>query len=263
MEKIENEKIFYRISIFRKNLGLSQKDFSELINIPLRNLQNYEAGKTENIPHVFLDACVRKFRCNANWILTGEGLPDLDTQSKKFQLVEDFYADKFDIIRKFCNTDEEFNEIIEQIFVRQEEFIEKIIARKLVDNILKIKSEMSYVKKATGFVAMNGLGAIVALYAIFANATKESDSQPAKEVFLDYCDTGKFSIPQGLRTRSILRQAISDLDDPICEFIYENKKNFLVALEVLEERAGTILKNNANYEEKILSIINFFKIRKR
>lgn len=65
--------IFDRILKVRTSLQLNQKEFSEKLSISFRNLQNYETGKTENIPHTFILNLVEKFQINPYWLLFGEG----------------------------------------------------------------------------------------------------------------------------------------------------------------------------------------------
>jgi transcriptional regulator with XRE-family HTH domain len=66
------ETINSRIFEVRSHFNLSQKEFSEKINISFRNLQNYETGKTENIPHTFLYAISETFGVDMNWLFFGK-----------------------------------------------------------------------------------------------------------------------------------------------------------------------------------------------
>lgn len=66
------EAINSRIFEVRSHFNLSQKEFAEKINVSFRNLQNYETGKTENIPHTFLYAISEKFGVDLNWLFFGK-----------------------------------------------------------------------------------------------------------------------------------------------------------------------------------------------
>lgn len=66
------DSIYSRIAEVRAHSNLTQKEFSEKINIPFRNLQNYETGKTENIPHTFLLAVCETFEIDLNWLFFGK-----------------------------------------------------------------------------------------------------------------------------------------------------------------------------------------------
>lgn len=66
------ETINSRIFKVRSHFNLSQKEFSEKINVSFRNLQNYETGKTENIPHNFLYAISETFGVDLNWLFFGK-----------------------------------------------------------------------------------------------------------------------------------------------------------------------------------------------
>lgn len=62
-----------RIKIFREFVKIpSQKEFSEILEIPFRTLQSYEQNKV-SIPHTFLLKLIDKFNISVDWLLTGRG----------------------------------------------------------------------------------------------------------------------------------------------------------------------------------------------
>jgi transcriptional regulator with XRE-family HTH domain len=65
--------IFERILKVRTSLNLNQKEFAEKLSISFRNLQNYETGKTENIPHTFIHSLYDVLHVNLYWLFTGLG----------------------------------------------------------------------------------------------------------------------------------------------------------------------------------------------
>ena len=66
-------KIYERIRELRKyELGLTQQEFSERINISRSNLGNIEVGKVEATDRLISDIC-REFGVNEEWLLTGQG----------------------------------------------------------------------------------------------------------------------------------------------------------------------------------------------
>lgn len=68
-------KIYERIRELRKyELGLTQQEFSERINISRSNLGNIEVGKVEATDRLISDIC-REFDVNEEWLRTGEGEP--------------------------------------------------------------------------------------------------------------------------------------------------------------------------------------------
>jgi transcriptional regulator with XRE-family HTH domain len=65
-------KVGERLAILRKGLGVSQRAMGELLGIPWRSLQNWEAAKRE-VSATALTIFAEKLRWNPYWILTGEG----------------------------------------------------------------------------------------------------------------------------------------------------------------------------------------------
>ena len=61
-----------RIKRIRKELGLTQQEFAERINIGRGTLANYEVGRNEPIDAVIFLIC-REFDVNEHWLRTGEG----------------------------------------------------------------------------------------------------------------------------------------------------------------------------------------------
>lgn len=61
-----------RIRNLRESKGLSQKNFSEILGITARSLQNYEQGERE-MPSSVIKTLYEKFRVNPVWLLTGQG----------------------------------------------------------------------------------------------------------------------------------------------------------------------------------------------
>lgn len=61
-----------RVKTFRRYKGLSQTDFAESLDIPMRTLQNYERGVSP-IPSKLIADIATKYGVNPTWLLTGEG----------------------------------------------------------------------------------------------------------------------------------------------------------------------------------------------
>lgn len=61
-----------RIKLIRKELGLSQKDFGERINISRGHIAGFETGKSNITERTIRDIC-REFNINEQWLSTGEG----------------------------------------------------------------------------------------------------------------------------------------------------------------------------------------------
>jgi transcriptional regulator with XRE-family HTH domain len=61
-----------RIKMLRKRLNMSQKKFSEMLDVSLITLQRYEKGEREPSSD-FLINLKNKFNVNINWLLTGQG----------------------------------------------------------------------------------------------------------------------------------------------------------------------------------------------
>lgn len=64
--------IYQRVLLVRQELNLSQKDFADKTGVSRRNLQNYELGNTENIPHGFLEKLAR-LGISPEWLIFGTG----------------------------------------------------------------------------------------------------------------------------------------------------------------------------------------------
>lgn len=62
-----------RIKLIRESQKISQKDFSDKINISLRTLQTYEQGKVEAVPFPVLHDIAKNFHVNLKWLFFGEG----------------------------------------------------------------------------------------------------------------------------------------------------------------------------------------------
>ena len=61
-----------RLKILRKKLGLTQKQFADMIGITTRSLQNYEAN-LRKIPGDVIKNICEKMSVNPSWFLMGEG----------------------------------------------------------------------------------------------------------------------------------------------------------------------------------------------
>lgn len=61
-----------RIKKIRKELGLTQHEFAERLNIGRGTLANYEVGRNEPIDAVISLIC-HEFDVNEHWLRTGEG----------------------------------------------------------------------------------------------------------------------------------------------------------------------------------------------
>ena len=61
-----------RIKLIRKELGLTQQEFSDRIGIKRGAIANYEIGRNEPVDSVISLIC-REFNVNEEWLRTGKG----------------------------------------------------------------------------------------------------------------------------------------------------------------------------------------------
>lgn len=74
-----------RIKELRKDLGLTQEQFSKKIGIKRNTLANYEIGRNEPIDGIVFSIC-REFDVNEEWLRTGKGekfAPPLESELAK------------------------------------------------------------------------------------------------------------------------------------------------------------------------------------
>lgn len=79
-----------RIKELRKNLSLSQKEFSERINVSENFVWMIEKGTRIPSDRTISDIC-REFRVREEWLRTGEGKMELDTTER--EKLSTFFAD--------------------------------------------------------------------------------------------------------------------------------------------------------------------------
>jgi transcriptional regulator with XRE-family HTH domain len=61
-----------RVKQFRKHLRLTQEAFGEAIGMTHGNVSKIEKNEV-SLSNAFLNAIKRRFACNSDWIITGEG----------------------------------------------------------------------------------------------------------------------------------------------------------------------------------------------
>lgn len=86
-----------RIAEIRKNLGYSQQQFADKLNIKRGTIANYECGRNEPIDAVINLIC-REFNVNKTWLRTGEGemfLP-IDRETELARLTVDLFMEDSD-----------------------------------------------------------------------------------------------------------------------------------------------------------------------
>lgn len=79
--------IFERIKILRKNQGLTQQKFAEVLGLKQNTVATYEMGKTVPSDRTISDIC-EKFNVNETWLRTGEG--DMFTPVNRDKEIEAF-----------------------------------------------------------------------------------------------------------------------------------------------------------------------------
>lgn len=105
-EKESDKMLNVRIKEIRKELGLSQKDFSEPLPITRSHYAGIESG-LKNLTDRLINEVCTEYGVNKNWFITGEGSKFLDPL-KDFQLNEEVE----ELLRLYLEVDEETKEYV-------------------------------------------------------------------------------------------------------------------------------------------------------
>ena len=176
-------------------------------------------------------------------------------QNEKIKL----FNNQFETLKLLCENEHEFEMARDNFVSDSINLLNKTISKKIIDNLLKIKEETPLLQRLRGLVWFNDIGATVSLYSIFIGVSKEEDGRSAKEKFLDYCDHGHFSVPQFNEARSIFREAVSNIDDEMCEYILKNQNSFTEALKTLTPAAENAITGNQKFEDAKKTAIKLAK----
>lgn len=98
-----------RIKKLRKELKLTQQEFSDKLHIKRNTLANYEIGRNEPIDAVVALIC-KTYNVNEEWLRSGEGdmfleLPEEDEEAAYVsELLEDGENDLYKLIKEIMHT---------------------------------------------------------------------------------------------------------------------------------------------------------------
>lgn len=98
-----------RIKKLRKELKLTQQEFSDKLHIKRNTLANYEIGRNEPIDAVVALIC-KTYNVNEEWLRSGEGdmfleLPEEDEEAAYVsELLEDSDNDLYKLIKEIMHT---------------------------------------------------------------------------------------------------------------------------------------------------------------
>lgn len=98
-----------RIKKLRKELKLTQQEFSDKLHIKRNTLANYEIGRNEPIDAVVALIC-KTYNVNEEWLRSGEGdmfleLPEEDEEAAYVsELLEDSDHDLYKLIKEIMHT---------------------------------------------------------------------------------------------------------------------------------------------------------------
>ena len=98
-----------RIKKLRKELKLTQQEFSDKLHIKRNTLANYEIGRNEPIDAVVALIC-KTYNVNEEWLRSGEGdmfleLPEEDEEAAYVsELLEDSDNDLYKLIKEIMQT---------------------------------------------------------------------------------------------------------------------------------------------------------------
>lgn len=123
-----------RIKKLRKELKLTQQEFSDKLHIKRNTLANYEIGRNEPIDAVVALIC-KTYNVNEEWLRSGEGdmfleLPEEDEEAAYVsELLEDSDNDLYKLIKEIMHTYHDLTpkskEVIRDFSARLRENIKK------------------------------------------------------------------------------------------------------------------------------------------
>lgn len=122
-----------RIKLLRKELGLTQQGFAEVINLKRNTVATYEIGATVPSDRTILDIC-REFQVSETWLRTGEG------EMRRPMSVEENLAVMFGDILAGA-------ESAKQRFIRAVALLPDETVSAVVDAIIKLAESMQDAEK--------------------------------------------------------------------------------------------------------------------
>ena len=107
-----------RIRKIRKEAGLTQEKFAEILGLKRNTIATYETGKSEPMGNILKSIC-REFGINEEWLQTGKGEMKKPVDDEVAAIVSDllevdspFYTLILDIARTFNTLDGKSKEVL-------------------------------------------------------------------------------------------------------------------------------------------------------
>jgi transcriptional regulator with XRE-family HTH domain len=244
------DKIFERIIIIRKKFAENQKEFADRLDIPPRSLQNYESGRTENIPHSFLKKLV-DLGFDSNWLISGIGKPERSEKS----IFDDSILPKFELLKTAC-PEEKYDSVLENVLEDMNEVIDRKVADLLVDDLMKRVNQTPIFEKIKALIIMNEIGATVRIWNIIEIAASDQSKLLPKEKILNAVKGGTFIVPQSRSERELLEKFVDGWNDETCEYLLDNAKNFTETLKKISTKIESAISSN----QKILELVKKVRI---
>jgi len=235
--------------------GLPQ--LAERLGTARPNIDNWI--KRGSIPEPNLLKAAQLGSVNIEWLKTGEGEKTNLAPSENPLFNSLLFHISF--IKTICSDDESFKNVLNELFMQIQLKINETITKLMVENIIKVKEETPFFERLTALAWFDEVGATVMFHSIFAYSKKGPD-QSAKDAFLKYAESGKFSVPPSAKTRMMFLKTISTLDNEICEYIYENQELFSNSIKAISPKINSIIQSNKKFDTTIEKIVDFFAAKK-
>jgi hypothetical protein len=235
--------------------GLPQ--LAEKLATSRTNLDNWV--KRGTVPESNLLKVAQLGSVRIQWLKTGEGekTNPIDQDNPLFNSLHS----QISFIKTICSDNELFKNVLNDLFMQIQLKINETIAKLMVENILKVKEQTPFFERLKALSWFDEVGATVMFHSIFAYSKKEQDKS-AKDAFLKYAESGKFSVPPTAKTRMMFLKTISTLDDEICEYIYENQELFSNSIKAISPKINSIIESNKKFDITIEKIVDFFVAKK-
>jgi hypothetical protein len=184
---------------------------------------------------------------NINWLKTGEGEKISEPENPFYISIQQ----QMSLIKTLSSGDNAlFRNVLDNLFMQIQLKINETIAKLMVQNVLKIKDDTPFFERIKALAWFDEIGATVMFHSIFAYSKKEAE-QSAKEAFVKYAESGKFSVPPSAKTRMMFLKTISTLDDEICEYIYANQELFSNSIKAISPKINSIIESNKKFDTTI------------
>ena len=236
--------IFERIGEIRKTSGMSQKDFAEQIEVPVRSLQNYESGKSENVPHPFIEKLIVNAGINANWLISGTGYKSS---------LDPILFPYFDILKTLC-PEQELEQVESEIISDMVSIINARIANYLISDLLKQVSQIPTFEKIIRMIIMNDIGATVRIWSIIEQASRDDSEISSKEKLIKAAQKGFMLVLPSQSERDFLRKFVESWSEEMCDYLLQNSTPFINILKKISKKGGDAISSN----EKILKFVRRF-----